>query len=160
MMLIFMTQFKIDTATKDKTDLENICHRLRKIMPDDAAKKSKVQKFIDEAKAAYESVKKFADDQLDEAREKGKLKWYCMYSIDRNYCLATNASHTDFIPVIGTIILIVDRVKQQGILKSLADLNNQYELTKKQSDNQIEQVTATSRKFGKVAFAVQCRKLT
>jgi hypothetical protein len=53
---------------------------------------------------------------------------------------------TDYIPVIGTIILIVDIIKQKGLLNSLRELNDKYELARKKGDNEIEQITATSSK--------------
>jgi hypothetical protein len=47
-------------------------------MPDDAAKNSKVQTFIDKARILVEQAKQMVDNQLNEAREKGKAKWYRM----------------------------------------------------------------------------------
>ncbi|KAH6637823.1 hypothetical protein C7974DRAFT_411285 [Boeremia exigua] len=121
-----LSAFKVKTTTEDKTDLDMICRRLRKIMPDEAAKNSRVQKLIDNAKTLVNQAKQMVDDQLNEAREKGKAKWY------------------HYIPVIGTIILIVDRVKQNGLMNTLRELNDKYVLARKQSENQIEQITATS----------------
>lgn len=47
----------------------------------------------------------------------------------------------------GTIILIIDIVKHKGLINSLRELNDRYELAKKKGDNAIESITAASRKY-------------
>lgn len=50
--------------------------RLKKIIPDDESKKSKVQKLIDDAKILVDQAKAMLDEEVQKAREQGKAKWY------------------------------------------------------------------------------------
>lgn len=52
-------------------------------MPDDAAKQSKLQKFINEVKFAYQAMKSVTEKLANSAREQGKVKWTRMCFIKR-----------------------------------------------------------------------------
>ncbi|KAH7111485.1 hypothetical protein B0J13DRAFT_614178 [Dactylonectria estremocensis] len=121
-----LTKFKVDTETVDLKDIIEIERRLKKIIPNDEAKKSKVQKLIDDAKLLVTQAKDMLDAEVQKAREAGKTKWY------------------HYIPVVGTIILIIDIVKHKGLINSLRELNDRFELAKKKGENAIETITAAS----------------
>lgn len=53
----------------------------------------------------------------------------------------------DYFPVVGPVLLIVNLVKHKGLMNSLKELNERFELAKKQGENAIESITAASRKF-------------
>ncbi|KAL6823178.1 hypothetical protein V8C40DRAFT_31852 [Trichoderma camerunense] len=132
-----LTAFKVDTETQDLKDITEISRRLKKIIPNDEAKKSKVQKLLDDAKRLVDEAKNMLDDEVRKAREQGKAKWY------------------HFIPVVGTIILIIDIVKHKGLINSLRELNDRYELAKKKGDNAIESITAASHQLDSLMSEVQ-----
>ncbi|KAK7416608.1 hypothetical protein QQX98_005079 [Neonectria punicea] len=121
-----LTKFKVDTETADLKDIIEIERRLKKIIPNDEAKKSKVQRLIDDAKLLVTQAKDMLDAEVQKAREAGKIKWY------------------HYIPVVGTIILIIDIVKHKGLINSLRELNDRFELAKKKGENAIETITAAS----------------
>ncbi|KAI1746480.1 hypothetical protein F4782DRAFT_536407, partial [Xylaria castorea] len=117
--------FKVDTKN-DKKDLDNIAKRLRAVVPPKEHRKSKISELIQEARNIVNAAKKTLDDETEKARQHGKLKWY------------------HFIPVIGAIILIVDTVKHQGLLKTLRQLNDNYEIEKKKGATTEAMLLSTS----------------
>ncbi|KAI0186881.1 hypothetical protein EV127DRAFT_410831 [Xylaria flabelliformis] len=120
-----LDKFKVDTMN-DKKDLDDIAKRLKAVIPSKEHRKSKIGELIQEARNLVNAAKKTLDEETEKARQKGKLKWY------------------HFIPVIGTIILIVDTIKHQGLLKTLRQLNDNYEAEKKKGAATEAMLLATS----------------
>lgn len=71
----------MDTENDDLKDITEIDRRLKKILPDDEAKKSKVQKLIDEAKLLVQAAEQMLNAEAEKARELGQLKWYRKYTL-------------------------------------------------------------------------------
>ncbi|RSL59401.1 hypothetical protein CEP54_007315 [Fusarium duplospermum] len=118
-----------DKLTKDITEIDR---RLKKILPDDEAKKSKVQKLIDDAKLLVQGAEDMLKAEVEKAREIGRLKWY-----------------------LGAIILIVDLVKHKGLMNSLRELNERYELAKKKGANAVESITAASHQLDSLLAGIK-----
>ncbi|KAI1280253.1 hypothetical protein F5Y07DRAFT_413359 [Xylaria sp. FL0933] len=120
-----LAKFKVDTMT-DKKDLDDIAKRLRAVVPPKEQRKSKIGELIQEARNLINAARKTLDEETEKARETGKLKWY------------------HFIPIVGTIIFIVDMVKHNGLLKTLRQLNDNYEAEKKKGETTEALLLATS----------------
>ncbi|KAF5578848.1 hypothetical protein FPCIR_11391 [Fusarium pseudocircinatum] len=146
-MFAQLTKFKTDTENQDLKDIIEIDRRLKKIIPDEEAKKSKVQKIIDKAKFAVEGAKKVLEAEMEKAREAGRVKWY---QFNEQYLLAqakgenaiesiTAASHqldslTDDIKgvkdTINNALLAVGKMQ-----KTFGNLQTMFQDIKKKLDN-------------------------
>ncbi|RSL87064.1 hypothetical protein CDV31_016309 [Fusarium ambrosium] len=136
-MFTKLSQFKVDTENVDLKDITEIDRRLKKILPDDEAKKSKVQKLIDDAKLLVQEAEQMLNAEVEKARELGQLKWY------------------HYIPVVGAVILIVNLVKHKGLMNSLRELNERFELAKKKGENAIESITAASHQLDSLLAGIK-----
>ncbi|RSL62296.1 hypothetical protein CEP53_004836 [Fusarium sp. AF-6] len=136
-MFTKLSQFKVDTENVDLKDITEIDRRLKKILPDDEAKKSKVQKLIDDAKLLVQEAEQMLNAEVEKARELGQLKWY------------------HYIPVVGAVILIVNLVRHKGLMNSLRELNERFELAKKKGENAIESITAASHQLDSLLAGIK-----
>ncbi|RBR26040.1 uncharacterized protein FIESC28_01068 [Fusarium coffeatum] len=132
-----LSKYKTDTENEDLKDILEIDRRLKKIIPDEEAKKSKVQKLIDEAKYLVDGARLMLEAEAEKAREAGRLKWY------------------HYIPVVGTILLIVDIIKHRGLVNSLNELNEKYQLERKKGENAIESITAASHQLDSLTSEIK-----
>ncbi|RMJ16007.1 hypothetical protein CDV36_004312 [Fusarium kuroshium] len=136
-MFTKLSQFKVDTENVDLKDITEIDRRLKNILPDYEAKKSKVQKLIDDAKLLVQEAEQMLNAEVEKARELGQLKWY------------------HYIPVVGAVILIVNLVKHKGLMNSLRELNERFELAKKKGENAIESITAASHQLDSLLAGIK-----
>ncbi|RSL98147.1 hypothetical protein BHE90_008701 [Fusarium euwallaceae] len=127
----------VDTENVDLKDIREIDRRLKKILPDDEAKKSRVQKLIDEARLLVQAAEDMLKAEVGKARERGELKWY------------------HYIPVVGAIILMVNLDKHRGLINRLGELNEMYQLAKKKGANAIESITAASHQLDSLLAGIK-----
>ncbi|KAJ3577569.1 hypothetical protein NPX13_g2993 [Xylaria arbuscula] len=109
-------KFRGETSL-DKYELEHIVKRLGGgVLPPKEERESKMDEVMGEAKALVSTNSSTLDEEIAKACEEGKIKWY------------------QYFPVAGTVLLVVDIDKHNGLFKALRMLNDRYEEEKRKGN--------------------------
>ncbi|KAI1362338.1 hypothetical protein F5Y08DRAFT_341782 [Xylaria arbuscula] len=119
-----LEKFRGETSL-DKYELEHIVKRLGGVLPPKEERESKIDEVMEEAKTLVSTNGNALDEEIAKACEEGKIKWY--------HKLTTYLG-LEYFPVVGTVLLVVDMARHNGLFKALRMLNDRYEEEKRKGN--------------------------